>query len=117
MAPRLVPSSRSQYPSVLPVSRKGRPDEKPRSSITATLGWPSDVKTSRFRTAVTPAQISRLRERDTVDYNARRAALAAACSLDNGAQNAPQNQRDARQATTPDGGFHAFRRTQRDGTG
>ena len=30
-------------PSVLPVRKKGRPDEKPSMSITATFGWPSDA--------------------------------------------------------------------------
>jgi hypothetical protein len=32
---------------VLPLSRKGRPDEKPSMSITATFGCRSDVRTDR----------------------------------------------------------------------
>ena len=39
MALRLVPSSRSQKPKVLPTRRKGSPDEKPSASITSTRGF------------------------------------------------------------------------------
>src|SRR5262249_48472873 len=53
IAPSVVPSSRSQYPSVFPVSRNGSPDEKPNMSITATLGWRIDAITSRLRVGFT----------------------------------------------------------------
>ena len=49
MAPSVVPSSRSQYPSVLPVSRNGKPEENPSRSITSTLGRRIAAMTSRFR--------------------------------------------------------------------
>src|SRR5262249_18188582 len=44
----VVPWSRSQYPSVLPVRKNGRPDEKPSVSITATFGWRSEARTVRL---------------------------------------------------------------------
>src|SRR3954469_11739452 len=51
MALSVVPASRSQYTTVWPLRKTGRPDEKPSISITATFGWRSDVITSRLRTA------------------------------------------------------------------
>src|SRR5262245_21027930 len=48
IACRVVPWSRSQYPRVLPVRKKGRPDEKPSISITATFGWRSEARTVRL---------------------------------------------------------------------
>jgi hypothetical protein len=55
IALRVVPSSRSQYPRVLPVSKKGSPEENPSASITATFGCPSDEITSRLRLRVVAA--------------------------------------------------------------
>ena len=43
-----VPTSRSQKPSVLPVSRKGRPEAKPSASITRTRGCVYALRTTSF---------------------------------------------------------------------